>query len=1013
MKKLLLLLCAFVASVSGAWGQEPDNLAKGATVTWGTDANHTEVINGTGVLSNLTDGDDGTNVQVKFEGDNTVLSVVLDLGGSKQFNTLLINQTGDRHNTAFQLYVSTDKSVWTEVTTNSTGVTSGKFVATFTQQEAQYVKYVSSKSDKNVQDEWGAGLAEIQLYKLGTIPVLASITLTASSTTASVGDNITLTPLGNADQFGAHIGLGDITWNNDNTTAGTISAGVYTAAAAGTSVVSATVGGITSNTVSISVVAGSKIDLLTNWQYRIYPLGTDTKAAGRDGLVDANDGSLWELHGGTGDDEPSRTYDTGFIADLGAIFDINSISIKFEGACSADYTISVAGDDGVFGDAKYTVSNHAGMATYTEIHTGADISGARYVKFLSTKAATQYGVKIYDFSVVGTKTGEAATNASTPTISSATFVSPTGNSLTLNITTTDDAPYVLYQITGVGTDRWITGKTGVAESFVLGGLEEGTDYTASIIAYDAAAHGSAISSPSGTTTGGVADETAPTMTKAAVTTVGATTVRLTVSATDNVAGTITYNVKKGEDVVGTGSGAAGEDVIIDVAGLTAETTYPAGTFKVIATDASSNTSSAMDVAAFTTTVKPTEDAQSTTIRNSSDESLNGKVINYTCTFTQTGSTVTVTFNYTTPESISGLVQYDVTATGGINIPTASYQWTDCTVGQILHAHSSWACANGGMAETVEYYYVVASIDGDGGGLMKLPADANKITSILGKGTINATAFKNLTTTDEVAYDLTGLKVTSPVALEANNPNAVFIVKDDAQKANLAGTKNMVIWNAGGSRYEGDIEIVDQNNANTFATNLPIYATSVSYTRNVAADKYVTIALPFTPTTTTTGFSAYAVDGDVSAGKINFQKTTTGMIAGTAYMLHNTGDAATDFVASASGVVLDFTEGTSGLFRSVFNAKSLTDGDNAYILSGGKFKHALTGASIGGFRGYIYYAVSPSRELEITIDGNVTGINDVKGKTEEGHGVMYNLQGQEVKNPAKGIYIMNGKKFIKR
>jgi hypothetical protein len=508
------------------------------------------------------------------------------------------------------------------------------------------------------------------------------------------------------------------------------------------------------------------------------------------------------------------------------------------------------------------------------------------------------------------------------------------------------------------------------------------------------------------------DTESPVMTKAVVASVGANTATLTVSATDNH-NALTYTVKQGETIVGSGSGTQGADATVKISGLIAETNYPAGTFTVIATDAAGNGSDPMNVPEFTTTVKPTEDAQSTTIYNSMDESLNGKVINYTCTFTQTGSTVTVTFNYTTPESISGLVQYDVTATGGAKTSTASYQWTDCTVGQILHAHSSWACASGGMAETVEFYYVVASIDDDGGGLMKLPADANKITSILGKGTINATAFKNLTTTDEVAYDLTGLKVSSTVALEANNPNAVFIVKDAAQKANLAGTKNMVIWNAGESRYEGNIEIVDQNNANTFATNLPIYATSVSYTRNVAADKYVTIALPFTPTTTTTGFSAYAVDGDVSAGKINFQKTTTGMIAGTAYMLHNTGDAATDFVASASGVVLNFTEGTSGLFRSVFNAKSLTDGDNAYILSGGKFKHALTGASIGGFRGYIYYAGSSSRELEITIDGNVTGINDVKGKTEEGHGVMYNLQGQEVKNPAKGIYIMNGKKFIKR
>ena len=330
-------------------------------------------------------------------------------------------------------------------------------------------------------------MAEIQLYNLATVPVLSSITLTASALTAAVGDNIVLTAVGNADQFDAHIGLGVITWNNDNTTAGTISDGVYTAAAAGTSIVSATVDDKTSNNITITVTAGSKIDLFTNWQYRIYPVGAEVTTDSKVGAFDDNDGSLWTLHGETSADESSRTYEVGFIADLGGIYDVSTIFIKFEGACSADYTISFAGDNGVFGSAAYTVTNHAGMATYTEEHTGVSVTGARYVKFLST-TATQYGVKIFDFTVVGTKTADAATNAGTPTISSATFVSPTDNSLTLNITTTDDAPYVLYQIYGDGiSTRWITGKTGVAESFVLGGLEKGTDYTANIIAYDAVA----------------------------------------------------------------------------------------------------------------------------------------------------------------------------------------------------------------------------------------------------------------------------------------------------------------------------------------------------------------------------------------------------------------------------------------------------------------------------------------------------------------------------------------------
>jgi|GEM_PF-6136158 len=230
-----------------------ENIAYGATVSWGDDENHTEKINGDAPLSNITDGKDNTNVQVILDSPSTVLSLVLDLGSSKTFNSLMINQTGDRWNTSFRIYVSDNNSDWTEVTANTTGVTSGRFIATFTAQTAQYLKYVSSRTEKNVQDQWGAGLAEIQLYNLASLPTLESIALTASNINPIVNDAVVLTAVGNSSIDGVKIGLGEITWYNDNTDAGTITDGIYTAKAVGESQVSATAGGKTSNTVSITV----------------------------------------------------------------------------------------------------------------------------------------------------------------------------------------------------------------------------------------------------------------------------------------------------------------------------------------------------------------------------------------------------------------------------------------------------------------------------------------------------------------------------------------------------------------------------------------------------------------------------------------------------------------------------------------------------------------------------------------------------------------------------------------
>ena len=51
----------------------------------------------------------------------------------------------------------------------------------------------------------------------------------------------------------------------------------------------------------------------------------------------------------------------------------------------------------------------------------------------------------------------------------------------------------------------------------------------------------------------------------------------------------------------------------------------------------------------------------------------------------------------------------------------------------------------------------------------------------------------------------------------------------------------------------------------------------------------------------------------------------------------------------------------------------------------------------------------ARALEIVF-GETTGINMVNGEEAKVNG-FYNLQGQRVAAPAKGLYIVNGKKVI--
>jgi hypothetical protein len=48
---------------------------------------------------------------------------------------------------------------------------------------------------------------------------------------------------------------------------------------------------------------------------------------------------------------------------------------------------------------------------------------------------------------------------------------------------------------------------------------------------------------------------------------------------------------------------------------------------------------------------------------------------------------------------------------------------------------------------------------------------------------------------------------------------------------------------------------------------------------------------------------------------------------------------------------------------------------------------------------------------MAIEGDATGISEVRSMTEDGRNDIYDLQGRKVQTPGKGLYIVNGKKVI--
>ena len=87
-----------------------------------------------------------------------------------------------------------------------------------------------------------------------------------------------------------------------------------------------------------------------------------------------------------------------------------------------------------------------------------------------------------------------------------------------------------------------------------------------------------------------------------------------------------------------------------------------------------------------------------------------------------------------------------------------------------------------------------------------------------------------------------------------------------------------------------------------------------------------------------------------------------------------------------------------------------------FLSGGKFWYSKGQTKMKAFRAYFEFAdVLTSVEgasapaFNIIFGGGTTNIKDIKA--EQNDDFYYNLSGQRVEAPAKGLYIKNGKKVV--
>lgn len=176
-----------------------------------------------------------------------------------------------------------------------------------------------------------------------------------------------------------------------------------------------------------------------------------------------------------------------------------------------------------------------------------------------------------------------------------------------------------------------------------------------------------------------------------------------------------------------------------------------------------------------------------------------------------------------------------------------------------------------------------------------------------------------------------------------------------------------------------------------------------------ATLYTNKALDFSSATGLTAYTATLNDNTVSLTKVNDIPAGTGVVLKS----DNTNE---DVVYSLPVVSHSSTErGNLAGKATEATAYNEYSGYDLYMLAlNNEGKAQFTKVTEGSIAAGKAYLKIPSgngaRVLSVSFGDDVTGIDSV-GSTKSGNGQIFNLAGQRIIRPAKGLYIINGKKII--
>ena len=200
---------------------------------------------------------------------------------------------------------------------------------------------------------------------------------------------------------------------------------------------------------------------------------------------------------------------------------------------------------------------------------------------------------------------------------------------------------------------------------------------------------------------------------------------------------------------------------------------------------------------------------------------------------------------------------------------------------------------------------------------------------------------------------------------------------------------------------------------------------VELTRSFVKDTWNTVCLPFTLTSaqaTQLFGSGYKLAQFTGVSGTTMQFTTTdSFVAGVPYLVKPT-----KTVSNASPVVLVDVSITAKTPQTVtyggysfvgnFTQKTFSGDEcstSRFVAAGNELMKPENGSTLKSLRCYFTVPAGLTMARSFTVDeeGNTTGVADINRETITNNGDFFNLAGQRVAKPTKGLYIVDGKKVV--